>query len=50
MIENCEFLLKKARSAAAENKCTVSFKNRLFIFLIVMKTGLSYAALSVVFL
>ena len=37
-IENFEFLLKRARSAAVENKCTVSLKNRLFIFLIIMKT------------
>ncbi|XP_046734994.1 uncharacterized protein LOC124404708 [Diprion similis] len=47
--ENFEFLLKRAKSAVNENRCTVSLKNRLFIFLILMKTGLTFSTLSVFF-
>ncbi|XP_043281254.1 uncharacterized protein [Venturia canescens] len=44
--ENFEFLLKRMCTSV---KCTVSKKDRLFIFLIKMKTGLTFSALGVLF-
>lgn len=46
--ENFEFLLKRLKDNTTE-KCRISAKNRLLIFLVKMKTGLSFSAISVLF-
>ncbi|XP_043275505.1 uncharacterized protein [Venturia canescens] len=46
-LEHFQFLLKRINNTA--KNCQVSKENRLFIFLVKMKTGLTFSAISVLF-